>query len=90
MATKDLTERIYCAIYDYWNRYGYSPSTREIADACDVVSTNTINYHLNKLEKMGALTRVEAQPRTIVLTGYSWSMDTSKIDGMCDYDGESL
>jgi repressor LexA len=41
-------------------RYGYSPSTREIADALRLASTSTVGRHLRRLEELGFLRRGRA------------------------------
>ena len=41
-------------------RHGYSPSTREIADALGLASTSTVSRHLRLLEDLGFLSRGRA------------------------------
>ncbi|GAA4601098.1 repressor LexA [Actinoplanes octamycinicus] len=58
-----LTERqrrILTVIRDHAQRHGYSPSTREIADALGLASTSTVARHLRVLEEYGLLRRGRA------------------------------
>ncbi|GIF04222.1 LexA repressor [Actinoplanes siamensis] len=58
--TSILTERqrrILTVIRDSALRYGYSPSTREIADAVGLASTSAVARHLRILEDLGFLRR---------------------------------
>ncbi|MEU4243285.1 transcriptional repressor LexA [Actinoplanes sp. NPDC026619] len=58
--TSVLTERqrqILTVIQKWALRYGYSPSTREIADAIGLASTSTVSRHLRALEEIGFLRR---------------------------------
>jgi repressor LexA len=58
--TTILTERqrrILTVIRDWALRHGYSPSTREIADAVGLASTSTVARHLRVLEDFGFLRR---------------------------------
>jgi repressor LexA len=58
--TSTLTERqrqILTVIQKWALRYGYSPSTREIADALGLASASTVGRHLRKLEDLGFLRR---------------------------------
>jgi repressor LexA len=58
--TSTLTERqrqILTVIQKWALRYGYSPSTREIADALGLASASTVGRHLRNLEDLGFLRR---------------------------------
>jgi repressor LexA len=58
--TSTLTERqrqILTVIQRWALRYGYSPSTREIADAVGLASTSSVGRHLRALEDLGFLRR---------------------------------
>ncbi|GIF12915.1 SOS-response transcriptional repressor LexA [Actinoplanes teichomyceticus] len=61
--TTILTERqrrILTVIRDGARRHGYSPSTREIADAVGLASTSAVSRHLRALEELGFLRRGRA------------------------------
>ncbi|GAA0235312.1 transcriptional repressor LexA [Cryptosporangium japonicum] len=61
--TSVLTERqrgILTVIQESALRNGYSPSTREIADAVGLASTSTVSRHLRHLEDLGFLRRGRA------------------------------
>ena len=58
--TSTLTQRqrqILTVIQKWALRYGYSPSTREIADAVGLASTSSVGRHLRTLEDLGFLRR---------------------------------
>ena len=56
----DRQRRILTVIQTWARRYGYSPSTREIADAIGVASPSTVSRHLRHLEDLGFLRRGRA------------------------------
>ena len=60
-------------IYDYIvtcvREQGYPPSVREIGDAVGLSSTSSVQYNLNKLERMGCIERDPNCKRTIRLPG---------------------
>ena len=60
------------AMLRYLTRYqkdnGYSPSQREIRDACSLSSTSVVNYHLNALEHNGYIVRPRNIARAIIIT----------------------
>ncbi len=61
--TSALTGRqrqILTVIQKWALRYGYSPSTRELADALGLASTSTVSRHLRALEDLGFLRRGRA------------------------------
>jgi len=66
--TSTLTGRqraILSVIRDWATRYGYSPSTREIADAVGLASTSSVSRHLRILEERDFLRRGGATTRPI-------------------------
>jgi repressor LexA len=66
--TSGLTDRqraILAVIQRHALRYGYSPSTREIADAVGLASTSTVSRHLRALEEFGILQRGGSTTRPI-------------------------
>jgi repressor LexA len=66
--TSALTPRqraILMFIRDHAVKYGYSPSTREIADAVGLASTSTISRQLRLLEDYGILSRGHTTTRPI-------------------------
>ncbi|GID29364.1 LexA repressor [Paractinoplanes brasiliensis] len=61
--TSTLSERqrqILTVIQEWAQRYGYSPSTREIADTVGLASTSSVGRHLRVLEEAGFLRRGRA------------------------------
>ncbi|WP_040837706.1 transcriptional repressor LexA [Nocardia brevicatena] len=55
--------RILAAIQDWVVRHGYSPSTRQIADAVGLRSSSAVSKHLKSLEERGFLRRGEGVSR---------------------------
>ena len=51
---------------------GRAPSIREVAEAVGLRSSQTVHYHLNKLEAAGYLERLNDKPRTPRLTTKGW------------------
>ncbi len=58
-------QRILVAIRDWVVRHGYSPSTRQLADAVGLRSTSTVSKHLAALEDRGLLRRSSSVSRPI-------------------------
>jgi repressor LexA len=58
-------QRILVAIRDWVVRHGYSPSTRQLADAVGLRSTSTVSKHLTALEERGFLRRSSSVSRPI-------------------------
>jgi repressor LexA len=53
----DRQRRILAVIQTWAVKYGYSPTTREIADAVGLASTSSVSRHLRQLEELGFLRR---------------------------------
>ena len=73
-------DRILEYITDYINRVKIPPSIREIAEDCGISSTSTVVYHLDRLERQGAIRRIPGVARGIVLCE----------DGLPRLDGDAL
>ncbi len=58
-------QRILVAIQDWVARHGYSPSTRQIADAVGLRSASSVSKHLASLEEKGFLRRGATVSRPI-------------------------
>ncbi|WP_189061751.1 transcriptional repressor LexA [Longimycelium tulufanense] len=58
-------QRILAAIRDWVVRYGYPPSTRQIADAVGLRSSSSVSKHLTSLEEKGFLRRSTTMSRPI-------------------------
>ena len=56
----DRQRQVLVVIRDWALRYGYSPATREIADALGLASTSAVGRHLRALEDAGFLRRGRA------------------------------
>ena len=68
---------IYGCIGQYIAAKGYSPSVREICHMVGLRSTSSVHWHLSKLEEMGAIHKLAASPRTIVIVPNSPSEESS-------------
>lgn len=66
------SETVYKFIVDYFRKYGFAPSFRDISLGTDIKSTSTIREKLLLLERTGLITLNDFQPRTISLTGYRY------------------
>ena len=53
--TIGTTDRIKQYIFDYASTTTCTPTIREIAQGCDIASTNTVSHHLDKLEEAGVI-----------------------------------
>lgn len=63
-------KRVYKFIVDYFRKYGFAPSFRDISLGTDIKSTSDVHIKLKKLEQAGLISLNEYQPRAISLTGY--------------------
>jgi DNA-binding transcriptional regulator YhcF (GntR family) len=59
--------RVLLAIRDHWEREGYAPTVRELADAC-AMSVGGVQAVLAHLSEIGAVTHKEGCPRTVRVT----------------------
>ena len=50
----------------------FPPSIREIGDALGIASTNGVRGHIDRLVKLGTITRNPKQARSIVLVPGNW------------------
>lgn len=64
----DKPERILAFLRDYFARYHYPPSVRDIVDGCQLSSTSVADYNLKILEREGHIRRDRERARTISLT----------------------
>jgi repressor LexA len=58
-------QQILATIRDWVNRYGYSPSTRQIGDAVGLRSSSSVSKHMRSLEEAGFLRRSTTMSRPI-------------------------
>ena len=64
----DKPERILAFLQDYFTRYHYPPSVRDIVEGCKLSSTSVADYNLKILEREGHIRRDRERARTISLT----------------------
>lgn len=60
-------EKVLSAIKFYYRMFGYSPSVRDIAELCNMRSTNTVHGHLQALKKKGYISIEKSKARAIRL-----------------------
>jgi len=63
----DTQQRILSFIATFQNSNGFAPSIREIGDTVGLISSSSVAYQLNQLEKRGYIRRNANQARTIEL-----------------------
>ena len=61
------TKRVLDFVAAHWQRHGFSPSIREIADECGHTSNSITRAHLIKLEDCGAIAHARGVARSFVL-----------------------
>lgn len=66
MTAEERRGAVLAYINDFWQRYHYSPSMAEIADACRIPSTSVVRYTLAQLRKAGRLSYRDNVARSIV------------------------
>ena len=65
----DVPKRILCYIADYTDRYGFSPTIREICDGIGVCSSSTVHRHITRLKEQGLLTEAKpGSPRSLAIS----------------------
>ena len=64
----DKTTATYNFIVSDIEKFNYPPTVREICNNLNLDSTSSAVYHLNKLEKLGKITRKANRNRAIELT----------------------
>ena len=68
-AISGMQQKILRYIQRTLDERGVAPSVREIGDAVGLSSTSSVQYNLNKLERMGCIERDPNCKRTIRLPG---------------------
>ncbi len=68
MSSRTTTrEKIFTFLRSYREKNGYAPTLREIARACAVKSHSVVQFHLDRLERDGAIRRDKDRSRSIIL-----------------------
>ncbi|HSK23784.1 MAG TPA: hypothetical protein VK906_11435 [Egicoccus sp.] len=52
------------ALEHFYDRHGYAPTLRELADALDLASPSTVLTHIRELERHGKIVREAGLSRT--------------------------
>ena len=63
----NIQKKIIDFIESFIDKYGYSPSVRDIAGGCGIASSTVAQYHLNILEREGYISRGRKVSRSIAL-----------------------
>lgn len=63
----DRQKAIISFIEKHVQQYGFPPTIREIGEATGIASTSVVNYNLNKLTRLGYLTRTSTKSRGLKL-----------------------
>lgn len=80
-------QRILAVIRDWVVRHGYSPSTREIADAVGLRSSSTVSKHLAALEERGILRRGGSVSRPMDVRLFLQGQEARSSASSSDEDG---
>ena len=80
-ALPERQQRILLAIRDWVVGHGYSPSTRQLADAVGLRSTSSVSKHLASLEDKGFLRRSDRVSRPIDVRAFLGGEDTRTDNG---------
>lgn len=48
---QSTTQKVYDIIVDYYNKYNYMPTIRELCKLTGLSSTSSVYYHLEKLKE---------------------------------------
>ncbi len=65
MAKSRTRENILSFIFTFKQEKGYAPTVKEIAENCNITSVSVVQYHLNHLERAGAIRRERNKSRSI-------------------------
>ncbi len=64
----DRHKQVLKVIQQHSEKYGYSPSYRDICEDTEITSTSMVNYYLKQLEKEGYIKREENISRSLNIT----------------------
>ncbi len=78
----DTTQRIAEFVKIYQQKYGYSPTIREIRDAVGLRSISTVVYHLQKLERRTVVARKPFIARGSVMISLLTQPDESVVHSL--------
>jgi repressor LexA len=67
VVAQSARERILAFIKVFRREKGYSPTVREIVTGVGMSSTSVVQYHLDRLQEQGRVSRMRGQPRTLVV-----------------------
>ena len=63
----DRAVLIFEYLYDFSLEHGYSPTYRQIGEACGITSTSLISLYLGQLQRAGVITRDSGVSRSILI-----------------------
>ena len=80
MRLGEKSQQVLKFVASYVESEGCAPSYREIAEACDIKSTSTVTWHLDRLVKAKYLRRKAHASRALVVlaTGTPVALDVLK------------
>jgi SOS-response transcriptional repressor LexA len=61
----EIDERLLLFIRGFSHKTGHPPTYAEMAEGCALGSTGQVQYRLSCLEKIGMITRVQGQARSV-------------------------
>lgn len=65
MAKSGTRERILSFISAFRQERGFAPTVKEIAESCNITSLSVVQYHLDRLERSGVISREKNKSRSI-------------------------
>ena len=60
-----MEDKVLQFIKDYTKENGYPPTYRDIGDGCELKSTSSVTWYLDKLKRAGRITQKRNSPRSI-------------------------
>ena len=79
MTRIDRTAQVYDFIISFTKENNFPPSIREIGKELNISSTETVVYHLKKLENQGKIARNKTKNRAIEITDKRYNFDERNI-----------
>lgn len=79
----DRTREVHRFICQHWQRYGFTPTLRQIADHAGFKSNGGVLRHLDKLERWGWIERHHGHARTIHILKLCDECSDIKSDTPC-------
>jgi len=84
----DLTTRqvqILSFIHEYLTGYGFVPTIREICDATGIRSTSAVSYQIDRLVRLGYISKVGEVSRGMILLAPAYDVIGKQKPDDCDF-----